>query len=120
MHKKVSHPCNHRDSTFKHKIELIRHKEKYHEIYQGLSEVAKIAGTFVFLKEYSKGVYAGKAGFPPANLSKNEYQTLHEGVLQEYFKEYNESIERREQTSFVQKQQYHPDETLNEIVNRIC
>ncbi len=99
---------------------FIAYKEKYHEIYQGLSEVAKIAGTFVFLKEYSKGVYAGKAGFPPANLSKNEYQTLHEGVLQEYFKEYNESIERREQTSFVQKQQYHPDETLNEIVNRIC
>ena len=32
MHLKANHPCNHCDSTFKHKIELIRHKEKYHEM----------------------------------------------------------------------------------------
>jgi len=96
-------------------------KEKWDAEYKNLSETAKMAATFQFLKLYSKGVYAGRAGFPPASSSKKEYQVLHEKVLQKYFKYYNEALDSSTDSSLIRSVKgYGTNETLNEIANRSC
>lgn len=111
-------------STMDRNDTFIEFKEKWDPQYKELSEVAKVAATFVFLKQYSQQVYAGRAGFPAASRSKKEYQTLHEKVLEKYFKYYNEALTNKDkatnQNLFREKHKWGTNTTLNEIVKRVC
>ena len=72
--------------------------EKYDAEYKNLSETARVAATLRFLKGvtiWREGLRKKKTKaphyLPPANLKATEIQTLHEGVMQRFFKFYNET-----------------------------
>jgi len=99
---------------------FLEFKEKYDSEYKELDKIAQVVGTYVFLEQYSEQIYAGKAGLPPVNSNKNEYQTLDERVMKAYFKAYNKELVSNKDSLYTERFKYGPDETINEVVEGMC
>ena len=108
------------------KITLVLWKQKYDKEFRSMSEIAQVAATYKFLIGRIRSMQTGLGKnlaprvFPPSTKNKVEYQLLHPGVLEKFFKEYNTEIsnsELRSMDKFKTLPQYWEND---EIVERIC
>lgn len=107
-------------TTTDRNADFLEFKDEFDSRYKKLDKIAQVVGTYVFLEQYSEQIYGGKAGLPPVNKNKNEYQVLNERVMGAYFKAYNKELVSNKDSLYTERIKYGPDETINEVVQGMC
>ena len=92
-----------------------------HEIFKGLSEVAKVYATLAYIGDGSlEASPLALEYMPPASSSNNQYSNLDYRTLKEYFKEYNNIINDPKQRNYSKKPISVRETDDKRLIKEVC